>query len=161
MIFMALIFGVLGASFALLLELVFLNITHLYNYTSFVFDFSSLSLLAATALIEEGSKYLFLRQYLVRFPDSSRIFSLALLSAVVFGLGFASLESVLALSTGPISRDSLFLLGTTLLHIITSIIIVLFLRQGSKTLSQILLFPLFIAFFLHFLYNAALSFLLS
>ncbi len=157
MVFIAIIFGILGASFALLLEMVFLNVTHLYDYTSLTFDFSSFALIATTALIEEGSKYLFLRQYLIRFNTSLTTFRTTLLSALCFGLGFASLEGILALTTGPLSQDSWFLLGTTLLHIATSILLLAFLRRSQSLLFG-LVFPLSLAFFLHALYNTVLSF---
>jgi hypothetical protein len=160
MVFMAIIFGVLGASFALLLELVFLNATHLYDYTSLTFNFSSLFLIATTALIEEGSKYLFLRQYLIRFNARFSRLRTALLQACCFGIGFASLEGALALSTGPLSQDSWFIVGTTLLHVTTSIIIATFLRRGSSSLLFNFIFPLTCAFFLHTLYNTALTFFL-
>jgi len=160
MLFTVFIFGLLAASFALLLELVILNLSSLHDYSSLPFDFSSLSILALAALIEEGSKYLFVRTYLSRFFEGLDLDTPKLLTlGLFFGAGFSAIEVTLSLSGTPTpsSNDLLRILATALLHVATTLAILFFLKEaGRRSLGGIFL-PLSLAFALHLLYNLTLS----
>lgn len=155
----ALIFGALGASFALILELVLLDLSAFRNYASFAPDFASLGILACAALIEEAAKYLFLRQYLLRFFASQDLgTALALTLGALFGVGFASLEIGLALAETPERSILPWLFGTALLHLSTSLIVISFLKQEKNRVFRSFFFPLSLAFGLHLLYNIWVAF---
>lgn len=160
MLFTVFIFGLLAASFALLLELVILNLSSLHDYASLPFDFSNLSILATAALIEEGSKYLFVRTYLDRFFGNLNLDTLKLLAlGLFFGGGFAAIEVTLSLSGNPTpTPNELFhILATALLHVTTSLVILFCLKDAPRrSLGEIFL-PLSLAFSLHLLYNLTLS----
>lgn len=161
MSFTVFIFGLLAASFALLLELVILNLSSLHDYSSVPFDFSNLSILALAALIEEGSKYLFVRTYLSRFFEGLNIDPLKLLAlGAFFGAGFAAIEVTLSLSGNPdpSSSDLLHILATAVLHVATSLVILFFLKDAARRSLGALFLPLSLAFALHMLYNVTLSF---
>lgn len=153
------IFGLLAASFALVVELVALNLSSLHDYSSLAFDFSNLGILATAALIEEGSKYLFVRKYLARFFAGITLDTLKLLViGFFFGAGFATIEVAFALSGNPAQSDLLRILATALLHIATSLIILFFLKnEAGRPLGRFFL-PLGLAFALHLIYNITLSF---
>lgn len=157
--FTVFIFGLLAASFALVLELVLLNLSSLHDYSSLSFDFSSLGIVVLAALIEEGSKYLFARQYLSRFFASITLGTLQLLIVgFFFGAGFAAIEMAFALFGNPAQSDLLRILATALLHIATSLIILFFLKnEAGRSFGRFFL-PLGLAFALHVLYNITLAF---
>lgn len=157
-----LIFGVLSASFALLIELTVLNLGALHRYDSLTFDFSSLTLLALVAVIEESSKYLFLRQYLLRFFSGTPLRQNQVLGlGLSFGAGFASLEVAFSLSGGATENSLFWLLGNLLLHSATGLIILFFLKYDEKRLLSAAAIPLALSIVIHLLYNSALSFWFS
>ena len=154
------IFGALSASFALLIELVVLNLDHLQEFSSPTFDASSLLLLVAVALIEELGKYLFLRQYLLRYFKATSIsLKTALYLGFFFGSGFSSLEVAFASADQTIPLAFFPLLGIVLIHILTSLILVSFLRFQNKQFSSFIL-PLILATLVHFFYNSFLLFVI-
>jgi len=149
-----LIFGFLSASSALVLELILLP-SHALGSPSFTASF--LILLLAVATIEEVAKFFFLRQYLLRYfqtlaPGATQIFLLGTL----FGIGFSALELSLAFFDG-LQRIGAPIIGTALLHIAMSILILASLRKSPSSLAFRLL-SLALVIFLHFLYNASVSF---
>ena len=155
------IFGLLGACFALIIELIALDPGVLSGGMVFTFTLSGLVVLAALAFIEEVSKYLFLRQYLLRFftnvsPNSRQVLTLG----CFFGIGFASLEMLLVLNGQTDNSPLLGLMGVFSLHIATSLIIVFFLRHPEKRSFSSFLAPIALAVALHLLYNSILSFVL-
>lgn len=142
----SLLFGVLSASFALVIEILIL-INVLSSPDFFI--------LLGAAIIEELSKYIFLKQYAKRYayiiPSS---IGQASILGTSFGLGFAILELSLMsykLQIATIPFWAIF--GSTSLHIITSIIFAVFLFSFSqKRFTNLTAIAL--AIFLHILYNA-------
>ena len=155
------IFGLLGACFALIIELIVLDPSALSGEMTFTFTLSGLAVLFAAALIEEVSKYLFLRQYLLRFLASASLNIRQILTAgCFFGIGFASLEMILALY-GEIETSPLpGLIGIFSIHTLTSLVIVFLLRHPEKRLSTGFFVPIALAVIIHLLYNSILSFVL-
>lgn len=145
----SLLFGALSASFALIIEILIL-----INALSFQ-DFF---VLLGAAVIEELSKYIFLKQYAKQFIIT---FPFTVTKAVVlgssFGLGFTILELSLMsykLQIATIPFWAIF--GSASLHIITSIIFAIFLFRLWRTLYQkrfTNLIAIALAIFLHILYN--------
>lgn len=149
-------FGLLAASFALVLEVAL--------FDGFFFSpktLMSVFLLTAfgVAILEEGSKALFLRQYAFRFlsrehhqEDAS--FATSILFGAFFGLGFAAVEAAFLLWIFP-SIFTLFFLGTVALHLLTSIILVRYYLKTPLPRFRPSLPFISLAIFLHLLYNAA------
>lgn len=147
----SLLFGALSASFALIIEiLILIN----------VLSFQNFFVILGAAIIEELSKYIFLKQYAKQLVMT---FPFTVTKAVVlgssFGLGFAILELFLMsykLQIATIPFWAIF--GSASLHIITSIIFAIFLFFcPSRTLCQkrfTNLLAIALAIFLHILYNA-------
>ena len=142
------IFGLLSAIAALLLELLAtsfaIDAPTLLSQTAFV---PSTSLLFILAIIEEGSKILFLLQAKKRsFLHSP------LMGGIGFGLGFASLEYftlsfLVTLPGGPFY-------GMLLIHLVTSLILSSII---TKTSSKQVFFLVFLSLsVIHFLYNSLL-----
>lgn len=152
------IFGTLAAFFAIIIEIVTLDLGHLSDYSSPILAFSSLALLMAVALIEECSKYLFLRQYLIRYSTAilltpKQIFSLGL----GFGSGFSTIEAAFIISQKMEISSFLWLSGILFVHITTVLILVSFLKRPEKRVFSASFLPLFLAISVHFLYDAILS----
>ena len=153
-IILALLFGIFSAAFALILELVFLSfstnplipVVALFEGSSLT-PFLTFSLIAA-AVIEEASKFLFLRQYYIRFP-SHPIF----LPALFFGLGFASVEVFLAFQN---SVYSFAFVGSIALHIATSFLLAFFLRRSLTPLAVSSILAIALAILAHIAYNLSL-----
>ncbi len=132
----ALIYGTLSACAAFLLEVI--GLAHLSM---------GFFLLLSAALIEEGLKLLFLFQWQRRFgtPHSSLVTHG--MAALLFGLGFSSVEIWLA---APIPTLAALQLGSV--HTATSLIlgVALFLRKTSRFSLPL---GLMTAITLHTLYN--------
>ena len=141
----SLLFGILSASFALVIEILIL-INALSSPDFFV--------LLGAAIIEELSKYIFLKQYAKRYTYiiPSSIKQASILGAS-FGLGFAILELSLMSYKLQITTIPLWaIFGSASIHIITSIIFAVFLFSFSqKRFTNLTAIAL--AIFLHILYN--------
>lgn len=125
------LFGILAASFALILETLGASLFSLSTQIE-GFSFKTLLVLLSIAFIEESSKYIFLRQFAQRFiariqPTPKN----ALLLGVLFGIGFSLLETFFLLNIAG-SHPFLAFLKTTTVHIITSIIFALFLFPSTN-----------------------------
>ena len=142
----ALIFGLLAACFALFFELTLAALTYTTKLTYI------LPLIIAP-ITEELSKFFLIRQYARRYLNGVSLSKKkVLLLGLLFGLGFASVEAFLV-----IHEESLLsllpLLGSILLHVVTSIMFAFYWlgffqhrpRQGLIILSSLIV--------LHMLYN--------
>lgn len=157
--FSAFLFGILSACFALLLELLlvasgvipepFLR-GLLLNIASPTTAFSALIVFASA---EEISRFLFVRQFVRRFPfpeDSGKI-SL-LFPGLLFGAGFSSLEIIFGIQNLPDGFRA-GLLSVTAIHVFFSLFFFLFFSSWKeKTLGKIVAI-LLVAVSLHTLYN--------
>lgn len=125
--FVIILFGTLAASFALIIELLIMNLFALPFTLEGAFSFKIVLSFLLLALIEEGSKYLFLLRYRKYAPDKNAFtFSTSLLTAILFGIGFSSLEIIFASQNLVVA--SLFpIVRTLLLHISTSLFLIYFL----------------------------------
>lgn len=146
------LFGILAATFALIVELL-LPGWHLADLMiSGTLDFTVLVALLGVALIEEGFKYIFLRQYALRFlPEKKVLIRDALLLGVSFGIGFSAIEMLLIQS----EMSALYgfaPLGTAGIHITTSVLFAVALCSPLRKhfLSS---FALAAAVIFHTLYN--------
>lgn len=158
MLITAFIFGTLSAFFAVIFEIIALDLSHIHDYSSVTLALSSLALLMAVALIEESAKYLFLRQYLFRsFETITLSLKQTIILGLSFGFGFSALEAAVILS-GSLETDSVRgLISIFLVHILTTFILVAFLRYPHKRLATAFFFPLFLAILVHFSYDAFVS----
>jgi RsiW-degrading membrane proteinase PrsW (M82 family) len=158
MLITAFIFGTLSAFFAVIFEIITLDLSRIHDYSSITLAFSSLALLIAVALIEESAKYLFLRQYLFRsFETITLSLKQAITLGLGFGFGFSALEATVILS-GNLGTDSVRgLISIFLVHIITTFILVAFLRYPNKRQTTAFFLPLFLAILVHFFYDAFVS----
>lgn len=162
-------FGILSASFALMLELLTSLLASFFGpglhinldpiLTGTAFSATIVLTLVGIAFIEEYSKYLFLRQYALRYflTTASTIRGATVLS-VLFGIGFTSLETALIIS-GLTPFVPVALLGVALLHIATSFIFSFYLFSYSDERPWFPLGLLFLATLTHTLYNIAIFFL--
>ena len=158
MLLTSFIFGTLAAFFAIILEIVTLDLSHLSDYSSLTLAFSSLVLLMAVALIEEGSKYLFLRQYLLRYFAAVPLTPRQALSlGLGFGVGFSAIEAAFIISRKTGTNDLLWLSGIFLVHIAAALIFVFFLKHPEKRNFSAFFLPLFLTVLIHFLYDTILS----
>lgn len=147
------LFGILAASFALIIELLLFVLMPASLMISETLAFTNLFALLGVALIEEVSKYIFLRQYALRFLSEKKLLIRnALLLGVSFGIGFSALEIVLI--QNEMSRfPGLEPLGTAGVHIITSSMLAsILLSAVTKRVSSGLII-LVAAILLHALYN--------
>lgn len=153
-----LLFGFLSAIFALALELLLTGAPSFALAHLQTFSLSTALILFSIALLEEASKYIFLRQYARRFFSASRpILSQALLLGATFGLGFA-LPEIFLMEREFLAPPVMAFAGTSFLHVLTSIVFALSLFTSSlKRLSPLLLF--LAATIFHMLYNTALFFI--
>lgn len=148
-----LIFGALASCFALIFEFIFLSpVASIYQ--PFTLTLATTLSLLALACIEEVSKYLFLRQYAIRFSKDTVITSQKIfLFSIFFGIGFSLLEIFLSSQNG-ITTPFLPMFGRTLLHIGTSFILASFIFPPSKTsFSRKTLWLILAVTFIHFFYN--------
>lgn len=142
---LALIYGFLAATAALLVQVVAL----------FVFDFSftsspSLGLFLAAAALEEGSRLVFLLQLAKHHPNAT-----SLIHAFLFGIGFVVAEIAL-LALAPTDRPEIFLIArTALIHLLGTFIIYIGLRS-KKTYPLAPLIAVILAILAHTLYNHSL-----
>lgn len=157
------IFGILSSCFALVFELVALSLSSfsgqplalsLFAFGE-TFSLATAFSLLGLALIEETSKYLFLRQYALRYlKDSLASLRGALLLGILFGLGFSSLEIALTVSAG--EAASFFApAGIAVIHILTSLGFAAYLFHFSPRRPFFAPFLILAATFLHALYNMA------
>ncbi|MEP7163022.1 MAG: hypothetical protein ABI747_04670 [Candidatus Moraniibacteriota bacterium] len=147
------IYGFLSAAAALLLQVVATalggSLTEIAASTGFI-SLSVLFLFAA-ALIEEGSKWIFFRQFRVRLGDtlsSPSPFGLG----VIFGLGFSLVEiGLIAFSLKTFSI--LPLAGIIGVHILTSLFYSYYLFRLTPRVLSHTLFLLALTTLLHACYN--------
>ena len=158
MLITAFIFGTLSAFFAVIFEIITLDLSYIHDYSSVTLAFSSLVLLMAIALIEESAKYLFLRQYLLRsFETITLTLKQSLALGLGFGFGFSALEATIILS-GSLETNSVHgLISIFLVHILTTFILIAFLRYPHKRRVAAFFLPLFLAILVHFSYDAFVS----
>ncbi len=146
------IFGVLGASLALVFELVFLNIGGTLVYSATAPSFTQFSTVLATALIEECARYLLLFQYFRRFPlESNPAWRSLLFIGTFFGIGFVSIEMALLVSQQSAPLWSLF--GIITLHFLIGL---LYIFHLGKKFSAPFLFTVTVGVLVHLLYNTVL-----
>mgnify|MGYP001051280946 CR=1 FL=1 len=147
------IFGLLGASGALLAELIVSNLYFIFSgqeISLFYFDKVTFFLILVV-VIEEIFKYLML---LKSYSPHKQNFLIAVLS---FGLGFSLIEIILALLNTPTTENMpsfiLPITGVFLLHLTTSGIIggLIFSKKNTTPLS--ITITLIAASGLHLLYN--------
>ncbi|PIX90141.1 MAG: hypothetical protein COZ29_01535 [Candidatus Moranbacteria bacterium CG_4_10_14_3_um_filter_45_9] len=118
------LFGALAGSLALIIELPMMNLSFFPVTLEGTFSSGILLSFLLLAIIEELSKYIFLfryRRYILY--ENTLTLSLSLLSAILFGIGFSSLEIIFAsqntttVSLFPIMRTLSLHIGTSLLFI--------------------------------------------
>jgi protease PrsW len=164
MILRVFLYGVLSAFFAALLEIDFqlgINIISLPHFIS-----SIIQVFIGISLIEELMKYLVVRKAAIADPEFDEPMD-AMLYMIIAGLGFAAIENILYLL--PFGQPfeimntmilSLFrFLGATFLHALCSGVIGFFLALSfcsKKPKKRIVLFGIFLATFLHGLYNLSI-----
>lgn len=127
------LFGALAGSFALIIELLTMNLFASPFTLEGAFSFKIVLSFLLLALIEEGSKYTFLLRYKKYAPAKNAFtFSTSLLTAILFGIGFSSLEIIFASQNTAVA--SLFpIVRTLLLHISTSLFLIyFFFRQPQQ-----------------------------
>jgi hypothetical protein len=163
------IFGLLAAFFAVIVEiatsvnplaLTLGTFRQFESYADYLLSFTGIPLLILIAGIEELSRYVFLRQYALRFifePEALTRKQKALLG-IFFGLGFSSLEIFLLFQTED-QTPLLPLSGIVLVHVVLSVLFAFSLLRNTpkRTLSTLLVLGLAILF--HTLYNLAIVFL--
>ncbi len=147
-----LLFGMLAASFALIFELLLSGVNPAFLIISETLTFKTLVALLGIALLEEVSKYIFLRQYALRFLLAKKLLAKNIfLLGISFGVGFSALE-ILLIQNEMLAFPYLASLGTACLHIATSIIFAFsLLSSAEKRFPPFLV--LLIALLLHTLYN--------
>ncbi len=147
-----LLFGILAASFALIFELLLPGLDPASLMSSETLFPQTLIILLGIALIEESSKYIFLRQYALRFLLAKQLLAKNIfLLGISFGVGFSTLE-ILLIQNEMLAFPYLAALGTACLHIATSIIFAFSLLSSvEKRFPSFLV--LLIALLLHTLYN--------
>lgn len=152
-IILSFIFGILGASGALFVELVLSNLYFIFSGqeigTSY---FERLTpFLVLVVLIEESFKYLMLLK-LHELHGRKGI-----LTIILFGLGFASIEMGLAFSSAAATQDLSYILfpiaGVLALHTATSAIIGYHIFSGEHQSLSSAAKIIFYASCLHFAYN--------
>lgn len=153
----AFIFGTLSAFFAVMLEIVALDTSRVHETTSVTLTLGTLITLLTIALIEEGSKYLFLRQHFLRSyatksPTMNTVFALVL----GFGGGFTAVEAAFIFSGGT-PDNFLWLLGILFVHVATAFILTMFLKYPEKRSPGAFFLPLAFAILIHFCYDVFLS----
>lgn len=153
------LFGILAASFALALELLATGLSSVSLVSLETLSFKVALVLSGIALIEEVSKYIFLRQYALRFfaTNKSAIKNAVLLGAG-FGIGFAAPE-IFLMQSGAIASPAMAFIGTAGLHMATSSAFAITLFSFSeRRFSSFLI--LSAAILLHLFYNASILFFL-
>lgn len=163
--FTAYIFGLLASFFAVIVEIATsisplalkLDSAHSVGlHTHYFLTVVGFLPLVFLASIEEGVRFVFLRQFILRFRIDSVItpFIEKVLLGIAFGLGFASLEIFLILGSKHIA-PTVPLIGIALLHITMSTLFsFLLLRSPLPKLLPILL-TLGLTLMLHTGYNLA------
>jgi hypothetical protein len=155
------LFGILAASFALALELLATGLSSVSLSSLETLSLKALLILAGIALIEEASKYVFLRQYASRFFVAG-IGKPALLTASLLGAGFGigfAVPEIFFLYSGAIASPALAFIATAGLHLATSIAFAISIFSFSERRFSAFLI-LSAAILLHLSYNAAvISFL--
>lgn len=153
------IFGLLAASMAVIIEIITLGAPGVTSYPISVINFSSVFSILAVASVEEGTKYLFLRQYIRRFlKDRALSLKTAALLGFAFGLGFASLEIAFILFGAPKAGMAVWpLVGILTLHTVTSILLAVVLSRSLKSRLFTPLGVLGSVIGIHILYNLAVS----
>ncbi len=162
------VFGALAASFALLLELLVASLSSVPIALEGKFSFMVLLVIVGIAIIEEMSKYIFLRQYVRRFfTHTNPTLQTSLILGALFGTGFAAIETAIAAAM-PLPYSPLPFLATASIHITTSVAFAVFLltsaaprQSDAPAVRQH--FPaswlIASAILLHTLYNLAIIFL--
>lgn len=164
---MIIIFGILSSCFALVFELVILTLplfpdSVLYSFfplsSGEAFTLGTFLALLGAALFEEIAKYLFLRQYALRYLEQITLPTQeTLLLGALFGGGFALVELTLILGSSD-PHSFLPLLGIGILHILTSLFFAFFLFHRSLNRPLFAPCPILIAALLHMGYNMGILF---
>lgn len=164
----AFIFGLLSAAASTIVEASALSLSYFSDYTfatsplAFIGDFSLITLLTfiGIAAVEETAKFIFLRQYAVRFYSNATIDRRKVwVSGTLFGLGFVAFEILLAFS-GSFRLTAFFLGSILLVHITTCLAFASYLfRRGPypPLLPPLFLYLSLVGF--HTLCNVAIFFL--
>lgn len=151
------LFGILAASFALILETLGASLFSLSPQIG-GFSLKALLVLLSVAFIEESSKYIFLRQYAQRFFTRVRpVLKGSFLLGTLFGIGFALLEAFFLLNIAAPHPFFIFL-RTAAVHIITSVAFALFIFSSLNP-SEWRFSPrslVLFAIIFHTLYNLSL-----
>jgi len=154
-------YGMLAAFPAILLEMGFSNGLIRFNVPPFLI--SILCAFIGVALVEEGLKYLIVKEKVLKHSEFDEPVD-TMLYMIIAALGFAALENILIMfSLGPdfLFRDifvtsSFRFLGATFLHTLCSATIGFFLALSFYEVryrEKLLALGLFIAVLLHGLYN--------
>ncbi|MGK2848679.1 MAG: hypothetical protein ACSLEX_01255 [Minisyncoccota bacterium] len=148
---LAFVFGLLSACGALVLELLLIEDSSDILAT-FTLSFTGILPVLSMVLIEELSKFIFLRQYIRSCSHLSKTtLRHPFPAGIGFGIGFASLEILLMLNTiHSVPWQSL--LSITALHILTSNTLLVTLRLNARY-SLLAFFGLFLAITMHAVYN--------
>ncbi|MEI8096938.1 MAG: PrsW family glutamic-type intramembrane protease, partial [Candidatus Moraniibacteriota bacterium] len=154
-----LIFGALAGSFALVLELLTMSLFSLPFAMEEIFSFSTFFIFLLLACIEEISKFIFLNRYKkYSLLKNSQTISSFITLAILFGIGFSSLETILSFQD--ISLLSLSsILKTLLLHISTSLLFVYFIfykKERKPIVHSVNLWLILSTIFIHLIYNIIL-----
>ncbi len=163
-LFTALIFGLLAAFFAVIIEIVTsispLALTHdSANYiglaTTYWLTWKGLVPLVLLASIEECVRFVFLRQFIIHFRASEEALrtSEKVLLGLAFGIGFSSLEVFLILTGSDTTQAYRELLGIILLHTAMTLILSFGLLKSPRYQPWVMVFLLVITIVLHTLYN--------
>lgn len=158
------IFGLLAASFALILELLVVSLFSLTGYSAFsFFTFApehpvllhSLVTLFCFAFVEEASKLALLKQFTLRFSEKLPLSTATiLLSGIVFGSGFATAEIALAVTLTSIPSPSA-LVGAVGIHLLTGCLFAFAFFSHTRRFSPII--AIILAVVLHTLYNVSIA----
>lgn len=155
------LFGILAACFALAFELLATGLSSVSLVSLETLSFKVTLVLFGIAFIEEVSKYVFLRQYALRFfaiaAGRPALRNAALLGAG-FGIGFAAPE-IFLMQGSAIASPGLAFIGTAGLHMATSIAFAIAIFSFPERRFSALLI-LVAAILLHLSYNASILFFL-
>lgn len=162
--FTTFIFGLLAAFLAVIIEIVTAisplalkldSARHVGLYTQYWLTWAGLLPLVLLAAIEESVRFVFLRQFILRFrPSDSPSGPIEkTLLGIAFGVGFSSLEIFLILGGTERVSPWLQLAGIVMLHVVMSIILSFLLLSNHPKKRFVTAFVLALTILLHTLYN--------
>lgn len=147
------LFGTLAASFALALELFAESLSPVPVTLDGAFSIATFLAIAGIAAIEEISKYVFLRQYALRFSAHIEpALTASIVLGALFGIGFAAIEIVIAAAM-TVPYSPLPFLATASIHITTSVAFAVFLLTPATPRRFSAPWLIVSAILLHALYN--------